>query len=192
MAKVIDTTKAQDVAKLNGSTPHPALSTPIEEYTFPSSGVTVQIAKVSTQRTTDHRNAMRRKDEANGIVPKPPVQVVDIGGEKVKQENVADPDYIEAKQKYEADFNAREFEWFISKTLQFEQKVVDEYRKRSLEEDGTDYSEHPSWYIFLWHIACLNPSEFDAFMSIATSMARPTPAAIADAKERFRGDLSRS
>lgn len=160
-----------------------------ERHTFPSSGVTVVVRKVSSQRTTDHRNSMRMraevKSEEEGGIPRPPLQTVDIAGEMVTEANPADPDYIARLAAYESKFDTREFEWFISKTLSVDSEMVRAYREKALVEDETDYSEHPDWYIFLWHICALNMDDFNEFYRIATSISRATPAAIADAKARF-------
>lgn len=163
---------------VNGDHQLPAME---ERHTFPSSGVTVVVRKVSSQRTTDHRNSMRLKNQP----PPVPVVTVNIAGEDVTTPNPADPDYIARLAAYESAFDTKEFEWFISKTLSVDAEMVKKYREKALEEDGTDYSEHPDWYIFLWHICALNMDDFNEFYRIATSISRPTPAAIADAKARF-------
>lgn len=187
MTTIIDTTKANDVAKLNGSTPHPMVGGSVsEQVTFPSSDVTVTITRISQQRVIDHRNSMRRLDEAKGVVPQPPVQSIDIAGEVVSQPNPADPVYLKMLSEYTSTFDVKEFDWFIAKTLVVDTEVVRAYREVSRNIDGTDYAEHPDWYIYLYHIACLNTEDFNLFYSIATSISRPTPAAIADAKDRFR------
>lgn len=187
MAIILDTTRPNDAAKLNGSTPHPMLGgSASEQVTFPSSGVTVTITRISQQRVIDHRNSMRRLDEAKGVVPQPPIQSIDIAGEIVAQPNPADPAYLQALAEYTAKFDAKEFDWFISKTLAVDSEAVKAYREVSLAVDSTDYPEHPDWYIYLYHIACLNAEDFNLFYNVATSISRPTPAAIADAKERFR------
>lgn len=154
-------------------------------YTFPSSGIEVTIQRVSQQRAIDHRNAMQRRDEAHGIVPQPPKQTLDIAGELVTQTNTADPEYIAKKQVYDDSVAERQTEWFVSRTLVIDSQLVADYRARTLAEDGTDYAERPDWYIFLWHIACLNPSDYSDFYFVAASLSVPTPAAIADAKSRF-------
>lgn len=156
-----------------------------ERYTFPSSGITVTVNKVSQARTTDHRNSMWMRDEASGKLPVPPLQTVNIAGEDVTQANPADPDYMKALAAYTTAFNSREFEWFISKALSVDEEAVRVYREKSLVEDGTDYGEHPAWYIYLWHILALNADDYDGFQRVAWGMSRPTPAAIADAKARF-------
>lgn len=160
---------------------HTQLNPMQERYVFPSSGVAVIIQRVSQQRTADHRNSMRLKNRPPAV----PMQTVDIAGEMVTQENPADPQYIAELDAYETAFNAKEFEWFVSKTLTVDTELVRAYREKSLLEDGTDYPEHPDWYLFLWHIAALNMDDFNEFYRIATSISRPTPAAIADAKARF-------
>lgn len=169
--------------QLNGD--HITLLAGQERFTFASSGITVTVNKVSQARTIDHRNAMRRKDELDGRIPQPPKQMVDIAGELVEQTNITDPDYLKALVEYTSAFDAREFEWFLNKTLVIDVEAVSKYRAKSSAEDGTDYPLHSDWHIYMFHILALNMDDYEQFQSTAWSISRPTPAAIADAKARF-------
>src|SRR5437870_3711634 len=117
------------------------LSPSQERFTFPSSGLSVTIQRISTQRTTDYRAALRRREPP----PSPPVQQVDMGGEMVATPNPSDPEYTAELANYEANMAKREFEWFIAQTLKYDADVVSAYRAKCLEADGTDYAEHPDW-----------------------------------------------
>lgn len=166
------------------------LSPTQERYTFPSSGITVTIQRVSAQMLADYRIRLRRKNPP----PVPPKQTVNIAGENVESENPSDPDYQAALAKYEVEMGKREFEYFIGNTLVLsdtDRQLIKEYRDFQLSHWDVTFDE-PDWYVFLWHLAALDPKDFDEFQRIALSMSRPTREAVENAKATFRGVLRQS
>jgi hypothetical protein len=158
-------------------------------YTFPSSGVTAIVRKVSQRRATDHY-AKSRRDNPPPVAPK---TNVDVAGEKVLREDPTSVEYQAWQMQllsYETTFKEKEEEWFVGQTLVIDHEAVTTYRAKSLVEDDTDYGEHPDWYIFLWHICALDPRDwYNNAQNIALFLSFPTPASIADAQSRFRGKV---
>lgn len=146
------------------------LSPTQERYTFPSSGYTVTIQRVSAQLLQDYRSRLRRKHQPPAV----PTQTLTIAGEEVTQENPLDPDYQAALAAYQADMQRKEFEYFIRNTLsQYDTEAVAAFRKRQLEEFDVTYDE-PDWYVFIWYLAALDPADYEEFQRIALNMSRPT------------------
>lgn len=163
------------------------LSPTQERYTFPSSGLTVTIQRVSAQMLTDYRIRLRRKQ----LPPPVPKQTVNIAGESVESDNPSDPDYTVALAKYESEMGKKEFEYFIGNTLLLsdeDKQLVKTYRDFQKEHWDVAFEE-PDWYIFLWHLAALDPKDFEEYQRIALSMSRPTREAVENAKAGFRGVL---
>lgn len=153
-------------------------------YVLPSSGLTVYIKKVAQARFTDHHNAIRMKRKP----PPVPVQTVNIGGEEVTSENPADPEYINLLTNYEREMQTQESDWFLHAALDLtaNKGTIDAYRKKCLEEDGTDYADKDDWYILIEHILSQDVGDISEVYAIALSMSRPTGEAIAAAKSSFQ------
>ncbi len=125
-------------------------------------------------------------------VPKPPIQDVDYGDGKIRQEvNKAHPDYLEAVRTYNerAQDVARGLVikrgCFVELNEEERAKVA-ELRAYWLEELGQELKGSDE-YLFISHLCIGSPEELERLLSQVLGMGQPTAEVIAAAKESFPG-----
>lgn len=158
-------------------------------FTFPDSGKTVQIRKVSFLLWTNLREAHARQHPP----PEPPLQEVDYGDGrgKVAEPNRADPAYLDALAKHDNDARA----WIEdqAKRLYIKRGVVcdvDAEAVKQLREDMAsvgaelDPDDH---FVYVMYLCCPTPEDYQDLVAAITRRSAPAEETVKAAVASFRG-----
>lgn len=155
-------------------------------YTFPDTGITVKIRKVSPLLL----NEIQRKNQP----PKPPMNEVKYGDETRLEPNPADPEYQKAVQQHELDLELKlrrallRLGVFYELTAEDTRSVAElrQYWQEEYKEElpGTDLE------VFISYIAIGSVEDLDELVQSITRRSRPTEEAIAEAQDRFPSEVS--
>ena len=156
----------------------------MHEHTFESTGIKVLYRNVSALIAVDVRNAMAK------LKPEPPKEMIELAGVMREEENVDDPDYIDALDEWEVMVNLEINKAYVNRAkFRFDypewKEEVTEYRATI----GPELQETDEM-IFLSRVAA-SGDELSEFFAKLTNTARPTPEAVQAAKDSFRPELPR-
>lgn len=152
----------------------------LTDFTFPDSGVTVSIKRLSPILLNDIRKAIRREAPK----PKPPMHNVNYGGNIKEEENPNDPAYLEALTEY----NALVGELFVDRLIRYGVECqVDAEAVRELRESAPDL-ELPDndKVLYVSRICIQTNADLTALQEAILARSQPTEAAIGGAAEKFR------
>lgn len=165
----------------------PALPT----FTFRDSGVTVAYRRFSPFMGDQIAKKIRKEKPA----PQPPFNTVNYGdGKKVKEPNLADPEYIDALAKYDRwvqeESGQRLVEMVVTRAIEplsIDQDAVAFYRETArlfdLECDDDDRM------VYIRYIAIGSPEDLADIMQAVVRRSEPTSEAIQAAVDSFPGDV---
>lgn len=151
-------------------------------YVFQDTGKRVMLRKLSPLLAQQ-----LRKDFPP---PKPPIQEVDYGGEKVLEENPAHPEYQQKLAEYEADFNEKSQRLMIKRgvVLNWTEEMRDELadlRQFYMEEYGKELPTDDH----LCYVSFICPGSDADLEELVTKLMRrtqPTPEAVDEAQAMFQ------
>lgn len=160
----------------------------IDKFVFKDTGVVVGIRHVSPLLLIK----LRERYPA----PKPPMQEVVYGDEKVMEPNSAHPDFITAQTEYDQAMERRSRELLISRG------VVIEWT----DEKNTELEELKGWWAetyqepfvptnqtfdYVSYIAIGSDSDLEDLVNALIRRSQPTEEAVKDAQARFPSEVSR-
>lgn len=147
-----------------------------------SSGITVYVRKVSPYT----RQAIAKSIPK----PAPPMATVDYGDGKTREEpNEADPQYQAQLNEWQAAVSARSQDVILRLGVQAEidPEAVAE-RRAEMDALGlpSDTDDH---LFYLKHVAIESDADLTAITDAVLSKSQPTPQAVAQHQETFRGNI---
>lgn len=154
-------------------------------HTFKDTGITVRLRKVSPLLVI--------KLQESFPAPKPPMQEVMLGDEKRIEPNPSHPDYVEALTQHQAEMNARVTSLLIRRGVypdwnEEKQKEVEEIKTFWKETYGRELDGTPL-EIYVSYVAIGSDKDLEELLDAILKRSQPTEGAIAQAQERFPGDL---
>ena len=148
------------------------------DYTFPETGVTVKVRKVSPFIAVEARAALS-KDPKNPK-PEPPKVLIDEPGplQGTYEENTTDPDYIAALREWENGIQIKITELLIKRTVveildEGWQEDVLQYRLDMESIGKTDLPDDDK-YVYIIYLAAAAVGATDLFGKFLTSTVNPT------------------
>ncbi|HUD74994.1 MAG TPA: hypothetical protein VMQ76_07965, partial [Terracidiphilus sp.] len=108
------------------------MSKKVVEFTLPDSGVMVRIKRIGPPLAKD---LLRRVQKAIPK-PQPPVQEVDLGGEKKMTTNLSDPDYLAAVRDWNGDMGMRYMEELVHYGVDADIDTASVAEMRANDSDG--------------------------------------------------------
>lgn len=127
--------------------------------------------------------------------PPPPLNDVDYGDGKIKQEpNPSDPDYLQAVRRWQAEHSTRMFAAIIDLAAEIEVDTAALERvKEMFARHGIPFDEPSDKVAYVKHCCIFDlAAEMPRFMAALRDMMGPKEEDVADHVEMFRGDISRS
>lgn len=155
----------------------------MNSFTFPDTGVTVSIRKVSPLLISE----IQRKNPT----PKPPLNKVMYGDDTRYEENPADPDYIKALEDHGTKLEQAIRRALIRFGVVYELTAEDVRRVNELREFWqTDEGEQlvgSDMEVFISYLAIGTFEDLNDLVEAVTRRSQPTEKAVAEAAERFPG-----
>lgn len=155
-------------------------------FTFTDTGIKILIRKVSPMLGNELRKAFPP--------PKPPIQEVEVDGEKVRESNPAHPDYVAAMNAYNQEMEVRMRRLLIKRGVEYlpDQEAealtqVDELRKSWMEDYGQPLDEPSDKVVYIWFIAAGTDKGIEEITSAILSRSQPSQEDVNIAKDSFRG-----
>ena len=154
------------------------------KFTFKSSGLSVTYTRVPRKLLEEFSLQHKKR-----LYPKPPVQTLEVSGEKVSEENVSDPEYQQAIQVYNLRFGVDLNRFIVKRAV----KEFDIEAVRRLREETIGELELPQddVIVFVYFIAAIDDAEVwelaDAVLSKSQVSEEGTAAQVAT----FQGDVQR-
>lgn len=153
------------------------------EVTLPDSGKTVKIRKVSPLLFIQ-----LRKDFP---APKPPKnKVTDMDGREVMEENLADPNYLQALEDYNAAIEVRMGKLIYKRGVDVEvdqaalQELKDFYKTEFGKELTGDDKE-----MYVQYVLIQSQKDYDALTNAVLDISQPTKEDMAAATHSFPGKV---
>jgi hypothetical protein len=178
----------------NGRTPPPEK---LEPFTFPDTGRTVQIRKVSTLLRAETR---RQVIASPGFEePRPPMSEVDYGDGKIKIPNPAHPVYqqllLDWTNKVNAEVYARIRQIVLKRGVVVTEKEIDQdavTQVRSVSaETGTDLTAYDDRYVYVAFVCIGSEKDWTELIRAVYDRNAPQEAAIQAHIATFPADVSR-
>lgn len=152
------------------------------KFIFKSSGLAVTYNRVPRRLLEEFSLQHKRR-----LYPKPPVQTLNVSGEQVQEENVADPEYQQAIQGYNLQFGIDLNRFIVKRAVKsFDKEAVKQLRT----ETAGDIELPPEdVLVFVYFIAAIDDAETwelaDAVLSKSQVSEEGTTAQVA----MFQGDV---
>lgn len=157
----------------------------LTDFTFPDTGITVKIRKVSPMLAADVSASMPE--------PLPPTQEVDYDDQrgKVMEPNYGDPGYTAAL----AEHNKKVFQ-ALQKVMIHRGVIIEgddwkadvkEYRDFILETTGKPLDEPDDMLVYVLRVCVGSQEDMTDLLNAITKRSQPTQEAIEQAKRSFRG-----
>jgi hypothetical protein len=157
------------------------------DFTFPDTGITVKIRKVSPMILADINAAFPE--------PKPPENEVDYGEPlgKVMERNYSDPSYKVALQERNAKVFQALQRTMILRGVEVEgdawKKEVEDYREFMQKETGTPLEETNDLVVYVLRLCVGSQEDLTDLISAITTRSQPTQEAVERAKASFRSKV---
>lgn len=150
-------------------------------FTFPDTGIPILIKKVSPLLIMELRKLYPE--------PKPPAQEVEINGKKVIEYNMAHPEYIEAMQAYQLEFEQAMRKVLIRRGVSVTmtedvKEAVKQIKKDFKQDTGHDLSGTDE-YIYVSYIGIGTDQDMEDLIREITQRSQPTPGSTEVAKKSF-------
>lgn len=154
----------------------------LESVTLPDSGVTLQIRRLGPVLANDIRKRMKR----NVPKPAPPMQEIDVGGEKRLEPNEAHPEYAAALQEYNADLAM----FFIEELVKYGVVCeIDAEEVAQLRAMGGDDLPKDDVVLYVTRLAITSQADMATLQNSILGRFQPTEAAVKSAAENFPGKV---
>lgn len=183
-----------DTVILNGTAHHQSGGRAVPafpSFTFPSSGRTVQVRKISPM--TMERIA--RGVQKDMPPPQPPVFEVELdGGVKTKETNEADPAYQQALRDYREQFKLETGKRFMRLCASYvlvsdvPTDEVAEYRA-AMDAAGAPVDDDDDRWVYLWEMCAAGQQDMQDFQAFVLGLSQATQEAVQAHVDSFRGDL---
>ena len=161
--------------------------TKLTEFTFPDTGETVLIRKVSPLLLLRLREQFPE--------PRPPEQEVDYGdGIKRLEENKAHPDYLRQKEAYEVMMEGKARRLLLKRGVKVEwteerHRDLAELRAEWEEENGQPLPEHDDVVAWVSYVAVGSDRDLMDLLDILLRRSGVTEAGVEHALNRFPAEL---
>lgn len=155
------------------------------EHTFPDTGITVRIRKVSP--------LLMMRLEEKFPRPQPPKNKVVLDGREIWEDNPADPDFAEEVRRYEIEHNARLQHLLIRRGVDYEMrpediKAVEELRQ-FWKEEYNDELPGDDREVFVAYIAIGSLEDMNELTEKILNRIQPTEKTLEAAEDRFRAEV---
>ena len=157
----------------------------LKPFTFTDTGIKVLIRKVSPMLGNELRKAFPQ--------PQPPMQEVEVDGEKVREPNPSHPDYVAAMAAYNQEMEVRMRRLLIKRGVEYmpDQEAdaltqVDELRKSWMEDYDQPLDEPSDKVVYIWFIAAGTDKGIEEITSAILSRSQPSQEDVELAKASFR------
>lgn len=168
----------------NGHHPAGRVAPDPPTYTFPN-GKVARLHPVSQFTQAAIEIGIRKAFPA----PPPPMNDVDYGDGKIKQEpNPSDPDYVASLRRYQAEYSQRMFSAIIDLAADIEVDQAALGRVRAMfEQHGIPFDEPSDKVAYVKHCCIFNlTEEMPRFMAALRDLMGPKEEDVADHVETFR------
>lgn len=167
---------------------------PLPTFTFPDSGITVSVRKLSPFMGEQIGRSLRKEHPA----PKPPINIVMYGdGKPVQEENLADPDYLAAMQQYEQEQAHEAGQRMMNLVIQaavvlddVDTAEVARIRAVMAAVGAPIDDEMDDREVYIRFVCIGTQDDLEDLMEAATRRSQPTEAAIAENVTAFRSQVS--
>ena len=154
----------------------------LHNYTFADSGYTVKIQKVSPLLAMQLQNDFPP--------PTPPLQRIMVGDQETFEPNPSSPEYAQALQDYQRDFENRLRRMIIKRgvVIEFTEEMkadLAKVRADYLEITGKELAGNDD-YVFLSYLAVGSDADLTDLITGIMQRSQPTDAVIAQTAKNFR------
>lgn len=185
---MIDTRERQNGAHRQGGGRTPP---PLPSFTFPTSGITVQIRRLGPFTSDELTKAVIRQHPR----PQPPMNRVEIGGEVRDEPNDADPDYVTSLAAWERAVRSHASEKLFDLVVNY--SVVCEIDADAVEQarlmlqmiDSSAVTDASDRAVYVKHVCILSQEDVTKLLAFVTSQSQPTEEAVQAHVETFPGDV---
>lgn len=166
-------------------------SPPPVPFTFPDSGITVLVRRMSP----DTMNLIGQAVRKSMPPPEPPQQEVEYpDGSKRMEKNESHPDYRNAMEVYVmevAQEAANRMMRFIARRVEVEVdlEAVQTFRE-DMEAIGVTLEETDDKVVYVRHILVSSKEDYQALTNFIAQISQPTKEAVDAHKDSFRSDVS--
>lgn len=168
---------------------------PLPEFTFPTTGVTVQIKRLGPFTMDEIRKKLLKERKR----PEPPVVENEIGDARVKMKspNPHDPDYIAAVMEYETWLQTSAAEIMLKMMMTYsivcdvDMDEVEDKRTMLAMIDPEANNELSDREVYIKHYLMATEKDLGMVQAFILGQSMPTEEAVAAHIDTFQGDVPR-